>query len=170
MEQRNACRAIEMKLPAEKDMLLVVRLTASGILTRCGAMLDVMDDFKIAVEEACSLLIAQTESGGELHLRFEMAPGRASFEAHCQGKCVSGAESSPAGDSPVHSGGAGDRSPAGMRGRRGAGGIPCRVLGTLRWRYAEYAQKSGGGNGAAVRPSMPEVGIPHCGNGLSPVI
>ena len=88
MEQRNACRAIEMKLPAEKDMLLVVRLTASGILTRCGAMLDVMDDFKIAVEEACSLLIAQTESGGELHLRFEMAPGRASFEAHCQGKCV----------------------------------------------------------------------------------
>ena len=51
-----------------------------------------MDDFKIAVEEACSLLIAQTESGGELHLRFEMAPGRASFEAHCQGKCVSGAD------------------------------------------------------------------------------
>ena len=92
MEQRNACRAIEMKLPAEKDMLLVVRLTASGILTRCGAMLDVMDDFKIAVEEACSLLIAQTEYGGELHLRFEMAPGRASFEAHCQGKCVSGAD------------------------------------------------------------------------------
>lgn len=63
MEQRNACRAIEMKLPAEKDMLLVVRLTASGILTRCGATLDVMDDFKIAVEEACSLLIAQTEPG-----------------------------------------------------------------------------------------------------------
>ena len=92
MEQRSACRAIEMKLPAEKDMLLVVRLTASGILTRCGATLDVMDDFKIAVEEACSLLIAQTEPGGELQLRFEMASERATFEARCRGRHIPDAD------------------------------------------------------------------------------
>ena len=46
--------AVELKVPAEQNMMLVLRLTTAGVVARAGLTVDRMDDVKMAVEEACS--------------------------------------------------------------------------------------------------------------------
>ena len=48
---------IELRVPAEREMMLVIRLTTSGALARLGMSVDAVDDVKLAVEEACNCLI-----------------------------------------------------------------------------------------------------------------
>ena len=50
---------VELSFPSDKSMMLVLRLTAAGVLARAGLTVDVMDDVKLAVEEACNCLIGQ---------------------------------------------------------------------------------------------------------------
>ncbi len=49
--------AISLTVPAEREMMLVVRLTTSGALARSGLTVDAVDDLKLAAEEACNCLI-----------------------------------------------------------------------------------------------------------------
>ena len=65
---------VELALPARRNMMLVLRLTTAGVVTRAGLTVDRMDDVKLAVEEACSCLIS--DGGPErLRLRFAEADG-----------------------------------------------------------------------------------------------
>ena len=48
---------VELKLPAEQNMMLVMRLTTAGVVARAGLTVDRMEDVKMAVEEACNCLI-----------------------------------------------------------------------------------------------------------------
>ena len=48
---------IELKVPADQSMMLVIRLTTSGIAARSGMTMGNLDDLKIAVEEASSYLL-----------------------------------------------------------------------------------------------------------------
>ena len=50
---------VELKLPAQQNMMLVLRLTTAGVIARAGLTVDKMDDVKLAVEEACSCLIGE---------------------------------------------------------------------------------------------------------------
>ena len=50
---------VELSFPSDKSRMLVLRLTAAGVLARAGLTVDVMDDVKLAVEEACNCLIGQ---------------------------------------------------------------------------------------------------------------
>lgn len=69
----NPCKnpLIELILPADPKLMLVIRLTVAGVIARAGVTVDRMDDMKLAVEEACSCLLDQESLPEKLHLRFE---------------------------------------------------------------------------------------------------
>ena len=66
---------IELKLPAQRNMMLVIRLTTAGVIARAGLGVDRMDDVKMAVVEACSCLMGENASG-MLNLNFAKADGQ----------------------------------------------------------------------------------------------
>ena len=43
---------VELRVAANADMMLVVRLATAGVTARAGLTLDAMDGFKMAAEEA----------------------------------------------------------------------------------------------------------------------
>ena len=61
---------VELKLPAQQNMMLVMRLTTAGVIARAGLTVDRINDVKLAVEEACSCLIAAASNPKTLCLRF----------------------------------------------------------------------------------------------------
>ena len=65
---------IELSIPAHGEFLRLVRLASADVGSRAGFDFEEIDDLKIAVSEACSLLL-----GGD-------APLRLQFE--CQPECV----------------------------------------------------------------------------------
>ena len=88
-------RFIEMSLPADRDMMIVVRLTASGVLARSGLTLDALGDLKIAVEEACTCLISQISGCGRLDLRFELGESATRIDCRCAECCTMGEAMNP---------------------------------------------------------------------------
>ena len=50
-------RTVELSVPAHRDMMLVLRLTTAGVVARAGLGVDRINDVKMAVEEACALII-----------------------------------------------------------------------------------------------------------------
>ena len=81
MKTMEAQRPIELTLPAEPRMLLVIRLLTAGVTARAGLTVDAVEDVKMAVEEACncllrcasceSLKLKFTSEDGVLHMRVE---------------------------------------------------------------------------------------------------
>lgn len=63
--------AVELKVPAEQNMMLVLRLTTAGVVARAGLTVDRMDDVKMAVEEACNCLMDSKNPPKRVILRFE---------------------------------------------------------------------------------------------------
>ena len=63
--------AVELKVPAEQNMMLVLRLTTAGVVARAGLTVDRMDDVKMAVEEACNCLMDSETPPRRIALRFE---------------------------------------------------------------------------------------------------
>jgi serine/threonine-protein kinase RsbW len=61
---------VELTVQAEPGMMLVVRLTTAGVVTRAGLTIDAMDNLKIATEEACNCLIGQQTPPERLFLRY----------------------------------------------------------------------------------------------------
>ena len=61
---------VELKLPAERNMMLVLRLTTAGVVARAGLGVDRMDDVKMAVEEACNCILGEDNPAQTLRLRF----------------------------------------------------------------------------------------------------
>lgn len=76
MQKRYLAEPIELKVPAQKSMMLVIRLTAAGVIARAGLTVDRLDDVKMAVEEACTCMIEAAEPPRCLKLTFsEMEDG-----------------------------------------------------------------------------------------------
>ncbi len=63
---------VKLELPAEAEFVVVARLTASGIASRSLSSLADLEDLKLAVAEACNLLIGLQAK--MLSLEFETAP------------------------------------------------------------------------------------------------
>ena len=62
-------RTVELSVPAHRDMMLVLRLTTAGVVARAGLGVDRINDVKMAVEEACALII-ETARADVLRLTF----------------------------------------------------------------------------------------------------
>ena len=61
---------VELKVPAQKESMLVIRLTAAGVIARAGLTVDRLDDVKMAVEEACTCLIEASQPPKCLKITF----------------------------------------------------------------------------------------------------
>ena len=61
---------VELKLPAQQNVMLVMRLTTAGVIARAGLTVDRINDVKLAVEEACTCLMQSASNPKTLCLRF----------------------------------------------------------------------------------------------------
>lgn len=82
---------VELKLPAQQNMMLVLRLTTAGVIARAGLTVDRMDDVKMAVEEASNFLIASGNARERICLRFESEETTLKIHLCADGNC-SGAQ------------------------------------------------------------------------------
>ena len=55
------CETIKMEIPANPDYVSILRLTTSGIANKLGFSMDDIEDMKVAVSEACSNAVKQSE-------------------------------------------------------------------------------------------------------------
>jgi serine/threonine-protein kinase RsbW len=63
---------VEVRLPADGAYLSVLRTATAGLAARLDFTLDEIEDLRIAVDEACALLLAQVVQDGVLTCRFEV--------------------------------------------------------------------------------------------------
>lgn len=64
---------VVVKLPAAAAYLAVLRTTTASLAARLDFTLDEIEDLRIAVDEACCLLLSGAEPGAELTSVFEMS-------------------------------------------------------------------------------------------------
>ena len=64
---------VEVRLPADGAYLSVLRTATAGLAARLDFTIDEIEDLRIAVDEACAMLLAQVVEGTELHCRFSVA-------------------------------------------------------------------------------------------------
>lgn len=64
-----------LAVPADSAYLAVLRTATAGIAARLQYTLDEIEDLRIAVDEACAMLIPVAAPGAELACRFEITKG-----------------------------------------------------------------------------------------------
>ena len=72
---------VEIRVPADVGYVSTLRLTAASLAARCELTIDEIEDLRLAVDEACSLLLPHARPGSMLDVRFEVAAGRLAVEA-----------------------------------------------------------------------------------------
>jgi len=63
---------VELTLPPDAAYLTVLRTAAAGLAARLDFTLDEIEDLRIAVDEACALLLADVRVPAVLTCRFEL--------------------------------------------------------------------------------------------------
>jgi serine/threonine-protein kinase RsbW len=67
---------IELKVPADPAYLAVIRTAAAGLAARLDLTLDEIEDLRIAVDEACAVLLERrAHVGCDLRASFEIRSG-----------------------------------------------------------------------------------------------
>jgi serine/threonine-protein kinase RsbW len=61
-------------LPAEGAYLSVLRTATAGLAARLDFTLDEIEDLRIAVDEACAMLLSQAVPGANLECSFTLGP------------------------------------------------------------------------------------------------
>jgi serine/threonine-protein kinase RsbW len=64
---------VEIRLPADGAYLSVLRTATAGLAARLNFTLDEIEDLRIAVDEACALLLPDAVPGRELACVFELS-------------------------------------------------------------------------------------------------
>jgi serine/threonine-protein kinase RsbW len=66
--------AVEIRLPADSAFLAVLRTATAGLAARLDFTLDEIEDLRIAVDEACAMLLPYAIETAQLRCRFELTP------------------------------------------------------------------------------------------------
>ncbi|HEU0131926.1 MAG TPA: anti-sigma regulatory factor [Mycobacteriales bacterium] len=66
---------VSLRLPADGAYLAVLRTAAAGLASRLNFTLDDIEDLRIAVDEACAMLLPRAVEGATLDCSFELKPG-----------------------------------------------------------------------------------------------
>jgi serine/threonine-protein kinase RsbW len=66
---------VELRLPAESAYVAVLRMTTAGLAARLDFTLDDIEDLRMAVGEACALVLEHARPGGNLHANFDLNDG-----------------------------------------------------------------------------------------------
>jgi serine/threonine-protein kinase RsbW len=73
-ERREAQDKVTVRLPAEGAYLSVLRTATAGLAARLDFTLDEIEDLRIAVDEACAMLLSQAVPGANLECSFTLGP------------------------------------------------------------------------------------------------
>jgi len=73
--------AVEVRVPADVGYVSTLRLTAASLAARCDLTIDDIEDLRLAVDEACALLLPHANAGSTLDARFELAKDRLAVAA-----------------------------------------------------------------------------------------
>jgi serine/threonine-protein kinase RsbW len=63
---------VQVRLPADSAYLSVLRTATAGLAARMDFTLDEIEDLRIAVDEACAMLLPQAVAGGDLSTVFTL--------------------------------------------------------------------------------------------------
>jgi serine/threonine-protein kinase RsbW len=63
---------VTVRLPADSAYLSVLRTATAGLAARLDFNLDEIEDLRIAIDEACAMLLAQAVPGTDLACEFEL--------------------------------------------------------------------------------------------------
>ena len=63
---------ISINIPASPRYVQVVRLVAAGLAARLSFTIDDIEDLKIAIDEACAMLLPRGVEGADLTCRFDL--------------------------------------------------------------------------------------------------
>jgi serine/threonine-protein kinase RsbW len=67
---------VELRLPADGVYVSVVRTTTAGLAARLDFLIDDIEDLRIAVGEACAMVLPEADEGSQLVCTYHLAPGR----------------------------------------------------------------------------------------------
>jgi serine/threonine-protein kinase RsbW len=63
----------QLRLPADSAYLAVLRSATAGLAARINFTLDDIEDLRIAVDEACAMVLPQAREGSDLRCAFHLA-------------------------------------------------------------------------------------------------
>jgi serine/threonine-protein kinase RsbW len=67
---------VEVRIPATVSYVSTLRLTAASLAARCDLTIDDIEDLRLAVDEACALLLPHAAPASTVEARFELSEGR----------------------------------------------------------------------------------------------
>lgn len=65
---------VELHVPAESSYVSLLRTTTAALAARMSFTIDDIEDLRIAVDEACAMLLASARPGAVLTCTFELLP------------------------------------------------------------------------------------------------
>jgi len=75
-EAADVTDTVDLHVPADPAYLAVIRTATAGLAARLDLTLDEIEDLRIAVDEACALLLDhRSHPGEEVHASFTIHPG-----------------------------------------------------------------------------------------------
>ncbi|MGZ4427397.1 MAG: anti-sigma factor [Nocardioidaceae bacterium] len=63
---------VELRIPADSQYLAVLRTATAGLAARLDFTLDDIEDLRIAVDEACAMVLPQARTGSDLNCAFHL--------------------------------------------------------------------------------------------------
>ncbi len=85
-EAREARDQVTVRLPAESAYLSVLRTATAGLAARLDFTLDEIEDLRIAVDEACAMLLPQADPGSSLQCDFTLSPDTMTIAVSAQSR------------------------------------------------------------------------------------
>jgi len=77
----SAGNAVSVTVPADVSYVSTLRLTTASLAARCGLTIDDIEDLRLAVDEACALLLPHATAGSNLEIHFVLAQGEIVVDA-----------------------------------------------------------------------------------------
>lgn len=66
---------VQIRVPADVAYVATLRLAAASLAARCDLTIDDIEDLRLAVDEACALLLPHAAPGATLEAAFALHPG-----------------------------------------------------------------------------------------------
>jgi serine/threonine-protein kinase RsbW len=83
---------VELRLPAESAYVAVLRMTTAGLAARLDFTLDDIEDLRMAVGEACALVLEHADPGGDLYANFDLSDGSIRVSVSADSKSAADAD------------------------------------------------------------------------------
>ena len=74
-DQSPVAGTVEVRVPADVAFVATLRLVAASLGARCELTVDDIEDLRLAVDEACALLLPMGVADGTIDATFELSAG-----------------------------------------------------------------------------------------------